>query len=266
MKKFLGIICLLYSGIISYVWIFDKLKFYLAPNMQMYIKISILPLIIMGIILLRDRNDKFKISDLVLLLPIIMIIISGDGRLSTSFASSRTTIKEKPKQVKKIENKKEQKEKEDEEDIQIDKDNLEIHFDVIDKNYVDLASYITFPGEKYNQYLNKTIRIRGMAVTNAEYTPNGYFQIGKYTITCCAADAQLANFYVKKDNNQIKDNSWYEIEGILKKMEYMNTNIMYIEIVNIKEIDSKNEEQYVYPCYSYDDGSCKEFLKYNLEY
>ena len=41
MKKFLGIICLLYSGIIGYIWFNNKLKFFLAPNMQVYIKISL---------------------------------------------------------------------------------------------------------------------------------------------------------------------------------------------------------------------------------
>ena len=36
-------------------------------------------------------------------------------------------------------------------------------------------------------------------------------------------------------------------------------------IKNIKEINSK-EEQYIYPCYSYGDGSCSKVIEYNLEY
>lgn len=260
MKKFLGIICLLYSLIIGYVIIFDKLKLFLAPNMQMYIKLSILPLIIMGIILIKDKNYKFKISDLILLLPIIMIILCGDGKLSTTYAQKKTIVKDKPKQQKVI------KEEEDEEEINLDKDNLDIYFDVIDKTYMDLANYITFPYNNYKQYENKTIKVKGLVLKNAEYTPDGYFQIGKYAITCCAADSSFASFYVKQDDNNIKDNTWYEIEGILKKTTYEYNNIMYIKIINIKEIDSSKEEQYVYPCYSYDDGNCKEFLKYNLKY
>ena len=263
MKKFLGLICIIYSCIIGYVCFFDKLKYFLAPNMQMYLKASLIPLIIMGIILLKERKDKFKVSDLILLLPIVMIILASDGKLSSSYASNKTVMKQT---IKKETKKKKQENDLIEEDDNINSDiNLkEIYFDVNDKNYFDLAGYITFPDNKYDKYIDKTIKVKGMAVKKGEYIPNGYFQIAKYTITCCAADAELSYFYVKEDNHKIKEDAWYEIEGVLKKIIYRNTNIMYIKIVNIKEIDSKNEEMYVYPCYSYDDGKCSEFLKYNI--
>ena len=41
---------------------------------------------------------------------------------------------------------------------------------------------------------------------------------------------------------------------------------MYINVINMKEISPKNEEQYVYPCYSNDNDSCEELEKYKLEY
>lgn len=41
---------------------------------------------------------------------------------------------------------------------------------------------------------------------------------------------------------------------------------MAIRIINLKEIDAKEENQYVYPCYAYDNGLCAETKKYNLEY
>ncbi len=41
---------------------------------------------------------------------------------------------------------------------------------------------------------------------------------------------------------------------------------MYIEVINIKDISSKGEEQYVYPCYVYDNDSCGALSKYDLEY
>ena len=262
MKKFLGLICIIYSVIIGYVWFFDKLKYFLAPNMQIYLKSSLIPLLIMGIILLKEKKDKFKISDLILLIPILMIILSSDGKLSLSYASNKVVMKQNV--MKETKAKKQETDIPEDDEIDIDINNQGIYFDVNDKNYFDLAGYITFPSDNYNKYLNKTIKVRGMAVKNGEYIPKGYFQIAKYTITCCAADAELSYFYVKEDDQQIKEDAWYEIEGVLKKTIYRNTNIMYIKIINIKEIDSKNEEIYVYPCYSYDDGKCSEFLKYNL--
>ena len=264
MKKFLGIICILYSGLIGYVWIFDKLKNFLAPNMQLYLKLSLPILLIMGIMLLKEKNDKFKISNLILLLPIVMIVLSSDGKLTNAIAINRSTKPKIKKQIKKVEVKEEKEEEDD--DIEIDKDNLEIHFDVIDKNYMDLATYITFPFENYKQYQNKTIRVKGLALKNIDNTPKGYVQLGRYAITCCAADASFAGFYVKEEGNNIKDNTWYEVEGILKKSVYDYVNIMYIKVINIKEIDKNGNEDYVYPCYSYDDGSCQDFLKYNLKY
>ena len=98
MKKFLGLICIIYSVIIGYVWIFDKLKNFLAPNMQIYLKLSLPLLLIMGIMLLKEKKDKFKISDLILLLPIVMIIFASDGKLSSQIAINRSS---KPK-VKKV--------------------------------------------------------------------------------------------------------------------------------------------------------------------
>ena len=92
MKKYLGFICLLYSLIIIYVWTTDILKNFLAPQMQIYLKIALIFLIIIGMVLIFNNkvNYKFKISDLVLLLPLIMLILSGDGRLTASLAQNRT--------------------------------------------------------------------------------------------------------------------------------------------------------------------------------
>ena len=77
MKRFLGIICLLYASIITYVKVSNKLNNYLAPNMQMYILLSIIPLIIMGLVMILNNNIKynFKMSDLIILLQLLMLII-----------------------------------------------------------------------------------------------------------------------------------------------------------------------------------------------
>ena len=54
MKKFLGIVCFIYSSLILYIWIKGDLNNYIAPNMQMYIKGSLIPLIIIGIVLVTN--------------------------------------------------------------------------------------------------------------------------------------------------------------------------------------------------------------------
>ena len=43
-------------------------------------------------------------------------------------------------------------------------------------------------------------------------------------------------------------------------------DVVYIELINAKEIKSEKEEQYVYPCVSYEKGNCKTIKKYKFEY
>lgn len=273
-KKFLAIVCFLYSAIIIYVWFFDKLKNYLAPNMQIYLKLSLILLLLMGLVLLvsKDSHYKFKISDLVLLLPLVLLIFAGDGRLTASFANNRLNSQAKTKNVEKqeeiisdVEVIEEEKEETEEQEETISYDFSNPDFLVVDANYYDLASYFTFI-PKASKYTGKTIKVRGFTMLKDEYIPDGYFMIGKYNISCCAADAMMVGFYVKNDDSNIKNNKWYEIEGVLEPaIDTEGYDTMAIKIVNIESINSRNEEQYVYTCYTYDDN-CTETMKYNLEY
>lgn len=284
MKKFLGIVCFIYSGLIIYVCLSNKLKYFLAPQMSIYLKLSVIPLILMGFVLIFNNklHYKFKISDIVLLLPIIMLILAGDGKLSLNFASSRidtSSLMQKKSEVKKQNNTGKQNEKQEEkieEDVTItendseikekeQEEKVDIYFDVNDQSYNVLISYLTYT-DAAHKYEGKTIRVRGFSLTNT-YLPSQYFMLGKYLISCCAADAAYNGFIVKYDINKVKNNTWYEIEGKLKiGKDLEGYEFMYIDVTSIKEIDSKMEEEYVYPCYVYDNGACQEVNKYNLEY
>ena len=235
--KFLGSICLLYSGIILYVTLTDTLKNFLAPQMQIYLKASILPFMIMGIFLLFHKSHhKFIASDLILILPLIMLLVSGDGKLTASFAANRMINVNKTSQVTTKSVIKEEKEREKEtiqekrqeeiEENQIDLRSLEdnqeestkgeeeIYFDITDEVYNDLSNYLTYES-KATKFAGKTIRIRGFAVKNPSFASDKYFAIGKYTISCCAADAGFVGFIAEYDKKKIKDDTWYEIEGVL---------------------------------------------------
>lgn len=268
-KKYLGIICLIYSGIFGYVFLFDKIKFFLAPQMQVYVKLSIFPMLFIGLVILFSNqiNYKFKISDLVLLLPLMFLLFAGDGRLTTSFASSRVTnfnrnskLEIKKNKTKKVVTTLEKEKNEEYNNF----DNP--YFEVIDQNYNELSDYITF-APKADKFQNKTIKVRGLVLEKDDYLPEGYFALGKFVISCCAADASFAGFAIKYDNNNIKVGEWYEIDGILKKgQDKMGYDIMYIEVINSKNIKASSEEQFVYPCYVYGDNYCEDLLKYDLDY
>ena len=178
-KKFLGIICLIYSGIILYVWISGSLKNFLAPNMQIYLKLSVVLFLIMGLILcFNDKVDyKFKISDLVLLLPLVMLLLAQDGKLTMTFASNRATkynsktTEKKEDKLEKQEEIEEKHEDELEEKINYDSD---IYFDIIDENYNELSNYITYMPNA-TKYEGKTIRVKGFTLTKAEYLLENQF-------------------------------------------------------------------------------------------
>ena len=208
---------------------------------------------------------KFKLSDLVLILPVILLILSGDGKLSMSLATNRiTNFNIENKNISENKDDEEEPTKEIiEEEVSIDFSNPD--FEIIDKNYYELSNYITFLIDP-DKYVGKTIRVRGFTNKMDQYVSDNYFGLGKYGISCCAADASFIGFIVRYDNHKVKNNAWYEVEGVLEKVkDKANYDILAIRIINIKEISAKEEEQYVYACYVYDDGSCKDVTKYNLE-
>lgn len=254
-KKYLGIVCFIYSLLIIFIWLSGRLDNFIAPNMQIYLKLSIIPMTIMGIVIILNKiHYKFKSSDLVLLIPIMMIFLAGDGNLTMSLASNK---------ISRFRN------NSDDDIIEVDYnqdyDFDDVYFDIKDSTYSYLANYITYmTGAK--KYVGKTIRVKGFTIDYSDYLLDGYYALGKYAITCCAADAEIAGFIIKTDED-IKLNEWYEVEGVLEQgKDNEGYNIMVINVINIKKASSKGESQYVYSCETYGKKACEELQKYDLEY
>ena len=296
-KRFLGIICLIYVALILYVKLTGNLGNYLAPQMQKYITWSVVPLLIIGLVICLNNHIsyKFKFTDIVLLLPIVMIIFAGDGRLTTSLANNRNTLyKNTSNKVisndeKQIENKDEpntnQEEQINEKPNEVEKKTEEnnneeivtpeveydfstVDYDVSDESYAVLTEILTYPemsGYDINYFVGKKIRVKGFILKNLQFLSTEYFAIGKYIINCCAADAGFGGFIVEYDQSKIEENTWYEIEGVFSKTkDKEGYEVLVIKPANFKKIDGAKEEQYAYPCYSYGDGTCKELEKYNF--
>ncbi len=261
-KKYLGLICLLYALIILFVNHYNILRNFLAPQMQIYLKCSVPVLLLMAIVIFY--SDKFhyhfKITDLLLLLPLVMLIMAGDGRLTLSASTNRISNIKREKVVKKERTKKDPK-------IDVSKLDFENpYFDVDDEIYLDLGNYLMY-NSKAEAFIGKTIRLKGFTVGNSDYLPNGLYGLGKYGTSCCVADAGFMGYIIKPNGHKIKNNTWYEVEGYIERHEDLSGHDIFpITVVNIKEIDGSNEEEYVYPCYNYGDGSCSKMKKYNLKY
>ena len=270
MRKYLGFICLLYFGIIVYVFKEEKIKYFLSPSMAVYLKCATVILFILAIFVFLNKKFKykFKLSDLVLFVPLVMLMFTSNCTFSSSFAVNRMNISKKGDK--------------NSESIKIDKttdsvleeetllwDDLEkddelskkAYFEIDDSLYDYLGNYLTYVDDA-KVYKNRTIKVRGFAVINNDAIPNNYFAIGKYSITCCAADASFTGFMVKNDLNfDIVESAWYEIYGILEEEENNYYHVLRIKPISIKEIDESDEEYYVYPCYYY--NSCEKLARYN---
>ena len=277
MKKFLGIVCLIYSLLIIYVWLSGNLDNYIAPNMQFYIKGSIIPLIIIGIVLLTSSvNYKFKISDLVRLIPLLLIFFCGDGNLSIDVAKVKATSKNRTK-TEVVEDKKDDSIDDNIEDLEPKKDEVEVeieepkiiedfYFEIEESNYSYLADYLTYmTGAR--KYIGKTIKAKGFAVDYSEYLTDDYFTFGRYMITCCAADAEYTGFMVKYPKEKIEYGKWYEVEGYLELgKDSEGYDVMTINPTSVKEVSKGDSNNNVYSCDTYGKNACDELQKYDLEY
>lgn len=272
-NKFIGYICLLYFIIISYICITDKLHLFLAPQMHIYVYLALPVLILMFVVVMFNKiHYHFKITDLFLLLPLIALILSGDSKLSLSYSSNsfgNFTNKEDTIVVDILkEEVKEPSKNKNEETKELEKDNIKEYdfinpyFDIKDDIFVSITEYLSFD-KKAKKYEGKTIKMRGFAVLDNPYIPSEYKIFGKYQISCCAADSFISGMLIKYDGN-LKENTWYEIEGVLEKVKSNGYYILAIKVVNIKQING-DDERYVYPCYAYGDGSCNQLFKYDLK-
>lgn len=272
-NKFIGYICLLYSLIALYVCLTGKLGYFLAPQMHKYVYIS-LPILILMFLTVKYSgiHYHFRLSDLILLLPLIGIILAGDCKLSLSYSSnSLGNFANKEKEEEKIvveilPEEKEKKEETEEEKEEIEEVVKELDFSkpdfhIKDDTFVSLTEYLSFD-KKATYYEGKTIKMRGFTVENTLNIPNGYNIFGKLQISCCAADSFISGMLIKYEN-KLKPNTWYEVEGTLEKVPDNEYYHLAIKVVNIKQISE--EEMYVYPCYAYGDGSCKTVTDYNLK-
>lgn len=275
MKKFLGIVCFIYASLIMYVWLRGTLDNYIAPNMQIYIKSSIIPFIIIGLVLVLNNkiNYKFKVSDLILLLPILFVFLSGDGVLSVSVAKVKATTKNRTKtEVTDNTNTNTNIDPNPNTNTNTNTNNdksdtiEDFYFDIEEKYYSYLADYITYmTGAR--KYVGKTIKAKGFAVDYSDYLTDDYFAFGRYMISCCAADAEFTGFMVKYPKEKIEYGKWYEVEGYLELgKDSEGYDVMTINPTSVKEVKQGDSNDYVYSCNTYGDKACEELQKFDLEY
>jgi putative membrane protein len=99
----------------------------------------------------------------------------------------------------------------------------------------------SFPKE----FEGKEIQVKGFVYYD-DQLPKHQFVTGRFTITCCAADATVIGFITDPSEDvQLKANDWIEIKGKLKTTKYRGMDMPMIEMESYQSI-SPPKDPYVY--------------------
>lgn len=245
-----SIILIMYSMLFYILHLMNLTKKFLSPKIINYNLITVfIFLIIATYILLTEEKEKtkkileekkFNFSILILFIPFFTLFFIGDATLDTKIIKNKTTNLIFAEIT------------EDKTDKKYDLSKIDLT--IKDYNYVEASLEIN---NNPKNWYGKTVNIRGFVVREASYIPIGYFAIGKYYITCCAADATLVGFTVKSDNSmRVDDSKYYDIKGVfVKAKNQKGEDAIAIKAIKIEKV--KEEEKQVYDCFAY--GTSNEY-------
>ncbi|WP_027308347.1 TIGR03943 family protein [Caloramator sp. ALD01] len=113
--------------------------------------------------------------------------------------------------------------------------------EVKNSNYLDVMDELH---KNLDRYEGREIVIDGFVFKDKSFNEN-QFVVARMLITCCAADAQIIGLMVEGENN-LKENEWVRVEGVIKKGVYNGEIIPVIKCKGVKLIE-KPKEEYIYP-------------------
>ena len=225
-----SIILIMYSMLFYILHFLNLTKKFLSPKIINYNLITVFIFLIIATYLL-----------LILFVPFLALFFIGDATLDTKVIKNKSTsltfaqVEDDNKNIGNY-------------------DLEKIDLTIKDYNYVEASLEIN---NNPKNWYGKTVNIRGFVVREASYIPIGYFAIGKYYITCCAADATLVGFTVKSDNTmRVEDSGYYDIKGVfVKAKNQKGEDTIAIKAIKIEKV--KEEERQVYDCFAY--GTSNEY-------
>ncbi|MDO5725730.1 MAG: TIGR03943 family protein [Tissierellia bacterium] len=198
----------------------------------------------------KNTSKKFKLKDLILLIPFLLILFVTDEGLGTDVLKNRgIEIIEAKHEIKNIDT--------------LDLNNLSVGKDLLKNNlyhYEDLTppegkmfkKAMTDISKNLDSLVGKEIKLDGF-VYRDETIPKDQFVIARLLVVCCTADAQTVGFQCKtEDAKNFKDGKWYLIEGVLDITERENIftkELVKVPLINIKNYQEikKPQNEYIYP-------------------
>ena len=93
----------------------------------------------------------------------------------------------------------------------------------------------------------KPVSAEGIFIDDKD-NPQGYFRIYRFLITCCVADGQPIDAYVKcNDYSSLNDGAWVKVEGYFRLFTVSGRQKPYIDALSITQMPPpKAGQQYLY--------------------
>jgi uncharacterized repeat protein (TIGR03943 family) len=103
-------------------------------------------------------------------------------------------------------------------------------------------------GKDINALVGERANVIGFVYRDEENFPGqNTFMVGRFVITCCAADAfPLGIPVVWDDAKQLTDDTWVQVQGVVESIEINNMNIPLIRADSVQTI-SVPEQPYLFP-------------------
>ncbi|SEN47416.1 TIGR03943 family putative permease subunit [Lihuaxuella thermophila] len=267
-----GIAVMLLSLLVS-----GEITLVVHPRFKGLIAVSILLLIVLGLVQLWNlkRGEIHRIGAwgyLVILLPLLFFMVSPPKALDASIAANKGVSymnaqalakqqKLSPKQSAASQKGSNPNDSPSPEQAQ-PSDGTEPEIVEIDNPYKELVPkikaepVITFTEKNYADYFNtinmypkefegKKIRLKGF-VYRDETLKKNEFVTGRFTVTCCTADATVIGMVTTGSHaGQVKSNQWIEVTGTIQTVMYEGYEMPVIKLDSYKPV-SPPKDPYIY--------------------
>jgi len=171
-----------------------------------------------------DFERIFKST--ILLIPIPFIVTFSSAEYGSDVVENRMVFKEQAKQS--LPN--------------------ELRFDDLQTHPADTVYQLNLMELMYYpaRYLGRNARTKGM-IYRGQQVPDGYDYCFRYAMVCCAADTMPIGIFIpKQDSIPIENNSWYEVEGVVKTDTLDGYLVAALDSLHISQT-AKPENGWLFP-------------------
>lgn len=117
---------------------------------------------------------------------------------------------------------------------------------IIEMNEDIFISYYSDINENPEAFVNRKIKLKGFVFKEGEFAEN-QLVLARYYITHCVADASVIGFLTELEGaNDLQQDSWLEIEGVLAVGTYDGYELPIIKVTSWNMINEPSEP-YIFP-------------------